>query len=216
MKISSLTLTFDHDLKINREHLLSRGNHYSKFINYQVIEVIILSIQHFSKTEFDLDLWPYELNINMSHLLSRGIYCTKFGNFPAKWSRDIQCTTFFSDQQLDLDLWPCEVKISRGHLLSRGIHCTKFGNFQVKVSKDIEWTSFGPQTDQQTVRPTDMPPFFKGGIKKTSTKKHTVIHIGYLFHFPWIDDVYNIIDGDAALCNICSKDLKESTESFII
>ena len=138
--------------------------------------------------------------------------------FQQKWSRDTERTTFFfSDQQLDLDLWPCELKINRGHLLSRGIHSTKFGNFHVKGSKDNKQTSFGPQTDLQTERPTDWhAAFFQRRHKKTSTKEHTVIRIGYLFHFPWINDVYNIIDGDAALCNICGKDLEESTESCII
>ena len=51
------------ELKINREHLLSKGIHYE---------------------QFDLHLSPCDLNINRGHLLSRGIHCAKFGQLSSK------------------------------------------------------------------------------------------------------------------------------------
>ena len=91
-----------------------------------------------------------------------------------KRSRDIKRTTFFKN--LDLDLWPCELNINRGYLLYRGIHCTKFSIFPAKRSREIEHPLLSLQTNRQVQN--NMPPFFKGGIKRK-----TFIFLKQVFNF---------------------------------
>ena len=74
------------DLKINKDHLLSRGIHCTKFGNFQVI----LSRDFLYKDQkFDLDLLTWK-SFGVFHSLRACIHCTKFGNFEAYGSKDIQ------------------------------------------------------------------------------------------------------------------------------
>ena len=69
------------DLKINRDHLLLRSIHYTKFGDFQGkgsndIEQTMI----FKDQQFDLDLRPHDIKIIRGHLLHRVIDCTMFGN----------------------------------------------------------------------------------------------------------------------------------------
>ena len=96
------------DLKINSEHLLSRGIHWSKFGNFQPKRS-----KYTWRTIFVPRIavwpWPCNLNINRGHLLATSIHLTKFSNFQAKASKNFNRVTFCTQTEVwrwPLIMWP--------------------------------------------------------------------------------------------------------------
>ena len=92
------------DLKTNREHLLSRDIHWTKFGNFQPKgskdtgrTIIVPRIAVWP--------WPCYLNISRGHLLATSIHITKFSNFVAKASKDFKRITFCT-WPWPLTMWP--------------------------------------------------------------------------------------------------------------
>ena len=77
---------------MNREHLLSRGIHWTKFGNFQP-----KATKDTEQTIFvpRIAVWPWPCNPNINRgLLATSTYWTKFSNFQAKASKDFERITF--------------------------------------------------------------------------------------------------------------------------
>ena len=117
-----------HDLYINKDYLLSRGIHYTKFGNLPAKGSRDIE----RTTYFQRPVWQYDLkSIGVMYSLWASTV-PSLATFKHRGQIITGGLHFFKDQQFDLDLWSCGLEIDRGHLhvVPTGIHCTKFGNFQ--------------------------------------------------------------------------------------
>ena len=116
---SGLTLTFEHvTLKINRDHLLIKGNPCTKFGIDQVkgSKDIARTTQRAQKSGLTLTFEHVTLKINRDHLLIEGNPSTKFGIDQLKGSKDIERTThgLQTDRPTDRQLQNNMPPFSRG------------------------------------------------------------------------------------------------------
>ena len=127
---------WSYDLKINRDYILSRGNHRSKFSNNPAIKVVYIekTTFFFKYQQENLNLWLCDLKINRGHR-----QCNKFCDYPGNRSKDL-----ILHRRLTVLLWPMAMwpENKWGRLFPTGNLCTQLGNFQTKGSKGIERTSF--------------------------------------------------------------------------
>ena len=90
----------------------------------------IFSGQHFSKTSSFTMTFNYVTSKSSN---PKGHLLFKIVNFHAKWSRDVERTTFFQKPAV----WPkpCDLQINRDHLLHRASTVTSLANFKQRNQK---------------------------------------------------------------------------------
>ena len=137
------------DLKINRDHLLTKDYLPTKFEASWAKRSWVISCTRWSKLAWpltltltywpELDRWPTDLKINRDHLLTKDYLPTKFEVSGAKLSWVISCTRWSKlawPLTFDLLTWK-----SIGIIYSpRTIYCTKFEASGAKRSWVISCT----------------------------------------------------------------------------
>ena len=125
---------WSHDLKINREHLLSKGIHCSKFSNYKVIEVLNIEQTTFFQKPA---VWPWPFTSCPKN--QRVIYFLEAFTVPSLTTFQQRSQEILKGQRQTVWPWPFYVtwksSTPLGHLLYPVCH------FHAKGSKDIERTS---------------------------------------------------------------------------
>ena len=116
------------NLKINRELLLSRGIHCTKFGNFQAQE----SKDICTKTSsLILTFDQCDLNISGENLLLRGLHCIKFGNFKPRGQLSVHGLVYRPTDQLVQNNMPPYFK--GGHNSTSDIFFNPFGKGYIPV-----------------------------------------------------------------------------------
>ena len=159
------------DLKINRDHLLTKDYLPTKFQASGAKRSWVISCTRWSRLA-----WPLTLTFDLLTWKSIGIIYSprtiylpslKFlGQSVLELSvaqGEVDCMTF------DLDLWPTDLNINRDHLLTKYYLPTKFEASGAKHYWVISCTRLRATdipTDRPTYRPTDIPTYRPTGAKQ--------------------------------------------------
>ena len=119
---------WSHDLKINREHLLSKGIHCSKFSNYKVIEVLNIEQTTFFQKPA---VWPWPLTSCPKN--QRVIYFLEAFTVPSLTTFQQRSQEILKGQRQTV--WPWPFMWPENHLLPWGIYCIQFVIFMQRGQK---------------------------------------------------------------------------------
>ena len=156
------------DLKINRDHLLTKDYLPTKFEASGAKRSWVISCTRWSTLA-----WPLTFTFDLLTWISIGVIYSPRTIYLPSVKLLGQSVIELSVAQGEVnwhDLWPTDLKINRDHLLTKDYLPTKFETSGAKCYWVISCTRLRA-TDIPTDIPTDRckaicPSFFKGGIKK--------------------------------------------------